>query len=249
MGSDPGRSEPGEVLVLRHVDWEGPHRIADALPADARIVDVLRGAPLPDPAGVAGAVVMGGPMGVGDTARHPDLDRERRWLEGAIEHDVPLLGVCLGSQLIASALGAAVRPGRAEIGFEPVTVTSPGDPLVGGLAPGAVVLHWHRDEFELPPGAERLAHSGKTECQAFRHASAWGLLFHPEADARLVDQWLAVAEMRGDAERELGPDAAAVLRAGASRHERDLIGRSTPGFEAFARMVEDRRRALRSEHA
>jgi GMP synthase (glutamine-hydrolysing) len=233
------------VIVLRHVDWEGPHRIADALPSrERRLVDVLRGAELPDPAEVAGAMVMGGPMNVDDIARYPDLDRERRWLERAIEERLPLLGVCLGAQLVARALGAQVHAGRAEIGFEPISVTAADDPLVGGLAPQSVVLHWHRDVFDLPRGAELLARSARTECQGFRYERAWGLLFHAEADAALVDRWLAVDEMRHEAERELGRGAADILRTAAREYEGDLVRRSMPGFAAFGKLVERRRRAL-----
>src|SRR5262249_62055310 len=114
--------------------------------------------------------------------------------------DKPVLGVCLGAQLIAAALGAEVRPGPApEIGFATVRIRDPGDPVVGGLAPDAAVLHWHGDVFDLPEGAEVLAWSAQTQNQAFRIGNAWGLLFHPEADAALVESWLAVPEMAAEA--------------------------------------------------
>jgi GMP synthase (glutamine-hydrolysing) len=113
------------ALILRHVPWEGAHRIGAVLAGKVpvRIVDVLEGQPLPPSDAVAGAVVMGGPMSVNDTAAFPDLAREVEWLQGAIAQELPLLGVCLGSQLIARSLGAEIgRAARPEIGFAPVRV-------------------------------------------------------------------------------------------------------------------------------
>ena len=182
---------------------------------------------------------MGGPMGVGDTEAHPALAAEREWLAAAIEAGVPVLGVCLGAQLIAAALGAEVRPGpAAEIGFATVRIRDPGDPVVGGLAPDTTVLHWHGEVFDLPEGGELLAWSAQTQNQAFRVRNAWGVLFHAEADASLVESWLAVPEMAAKARDALGPDAASILRRQAAVHEPDLIARSAPGFRAFAGLVE-----------
>jgi GMP synthase (glutamine-hydrolysing) len=227
------------LLVVQHVPWEGPHRILAAFEGVATAaVRPLDGEALPDPAEVAGAVFMGGPMGVGDTDEHPRLAIEREWLAAAIEAGKPILGVCLGAQLIAAALGADVRPGDApEIGFATVRIRDPGDPVVGGLAPDASVLHWHGDVFDLPEGAELLAWSAQTPVQAFRTGNAWGLLFHAEADAALVESWLAVPEMAAEAEAALGPEAAAILRRQAAEHEADLVARAEPGFRAFAELV------------
>ncbi|HEY7256939.1 MAG TPA: type 1 glutamine amidotransferase [Solirubrobacterales bacterium] len=233
-----------QLLVVEHVPWEGPHRILDAFAGVAvRTARPLDGDVLPDPAEVAGAVLMGGPMGVGDTDEHPGLAAEREWLAVAIESGLPILGVCLGAQLIAAALGAEVGPGRApEIGFAAVRIRDPGDPVVGGLAPDTAVLHWHGEVFDLPDGAELLAWSAQTPVQAFRAGDAWGVLFHAEADAALVESWLGVAEMATEARAALGPDAASILRRQAAEHEADLVPRSAPGFRAFARLVADPRK-------
>ena len=109
--------------------------------------------------------------------------------------------------------------------------------LVGGLAPDASVLHWHGEVFNLPEGAELLAWSAQTPVQAFRAGNCWGVLFHAEGDAALVEAWLAVPEMTAEAEEVLGPDAAAILRRQAAANGPDLVARSTPGFRAFARLV------------
>ena len=151
---------------------------------------------------------------------------------------MPVLGICLGAQLLARALGAEVRPGEGpEIGFAPVEVADPDDPVLGGLAPDADVLHWHGDVFDLPAGAEPLASSARTEHQAFRHGNAWGVLFHPEADFALVEAWLAVPEMVDEAVAALGDDGTAALPGRAAAAEPDLVERTTPGFEAFAGFV------------
>jgi len=181
------------VLVLQHVAVEGPGRIAAALAArgvEARVIRIDRGEPVPRTLGEArGLVVMGGPMGVYETARYPHLTDELALIRAAVATDAPVLGVCLGSQLLAAALGAAVQPsGRQEIGFFPLTLADGAstDPLFAGLAPAFTALHWHGDLFELPAGATHLASSAMTEHQAFRHGRAWGLLFHLEADAAQV---------------------------------------------------------------
>ena len=220
------------LLAIQHVPWEGPHRILDACGALAvRHVAPLAGEPLPGHGEVSGAVVMGGPMNVDQVERHPGLATEREWLAEAAQSGMPVLGVCLGAQLLARALGAEVGPGEGpEIGFAPVEVCEPTDPIVGALAPRTTVLHWHGDVFELPEGAQPLASSAQMEHQAFRAGNAWGLLFHAEADAALVDSWLSVPEMAGEATAALGADGVADLPRQARQAEPALIAKSTPGF-------------------
>jgi GMP synthase (glutamine-hydrolysing) len=184
---------------------------------------------------------MGGPMSAVDFEAHPELEDERDLLAAAVDRQVPVLGVCLGAQLLALALGAEVRPGpRAEIGFAGIRVGDPDDPLIGALAPEATVLHWHGDVFELPDGARSLASSAVTEHQAFRYGNAWGVLFHPEADAALLERWLQVPEMVMEAGRAIGLGASGLLPSQAEELEADLLARTTPGFRAFARLVEAR---------
>lgn len=230
---------PPPVLVVEHVAWEGPHRIADALSdLPLRRVEpaVDAASALPTPGQVSGAVFMGGPMSVHDTDRFPMLAREIDWIADALERGLPVLGVCLGAQLLARALGAEVRPASApEIGWGRVEVLDAADPVVGPLAPSTEVLHWHGEVFDLPAGATPLARSAPTAVQAFRAgSSAWGVLFHAEADARLVERWLAEPTMAAEAREALSADHARLLREGARRAESDLVARSTLGFEAFA---------------
>ncbi len=229
------------LLAIQHVPWETPHRILDACGGlDVHTVKPLAGQPLPDHGAVSGAVVMGGPMNV-DDGRHPELAIEREWLAEAVRRDLPVLGICLGAQLLARALGAEVRPGdRSEIGYAPVEILDPHDPLLGSLVPSTTVLHWHGDVFDLPDGATHLARSAQTEVQAFRHGSAWGVLFHPESDFALLEAWLAVPEMIREAHKALGDEGAAALPAQAEAADPDLIDRTTPGLRAFTSLVESR---------
>jgi GMP synthase (glutamine-hydrolysing) len=216
------------------VRWEGPHRILDAFPDFAvDLLDILQSAaPLPEVDSIAGAVVMGGPMSANDTDAYPRLAEEIAWLRECAARGVPVLGVCLGAQLLARALGSTVAPAAAgEIGFAPVEIMARADPVVGPLAPAAVVLHWHGEVFDLPPNARRLGRSAATEVQAFRAASAWGLLFHAEADTALVERWLGEPTMADQARAALGPDFADTLRA-AARHVD--VGRTAAVFAAFA---------------
>jgi GMP synthase (glutamine-hydrolysing) len=227
------------LLAVQHVPWEGPHRILDACGAlHVQTVKPLAGQPLPAHDEVAGAVFMGGPMNVDEVDRFPALAAEREWLAEAVARGMPVLGICLGAQLLARALGAEVRPGAApEIGFAPVEVTDPGDPLLGGLAPRTEVLHWHGDVFDLPEGAEQLASSERTGCQAFRAGNAWGVLFHPEADCALVEAWLEVPAMVTEAVAALGEDGTHALPQRAAEVEAELLERTAPGFAAFAEIV------------
>jgi GMP synthase (glutamine-hydrolysing) len=227
------------LLAIQHVPWEGPHRILDACGGlHVHTVKPLAGQSLPPHEEVVGAVVMGGPMNVDEVERFPALAAEREWLTEAVRRELPVLGICLGAQLLARALGAEVRAGEGpEIGFAPIAVSDPGDPLLGGLAPSTDVLHWHGDVFDLPAGARPLASSARTEHQAFRAGNAWGVLFHPEADLALVEAWLAVPEMIGEALSVLGDGGTQALPERASAAEPALIERTTPGFEAFAQLV------------
>lgn len=139
-------------------------------------------------------VVLGGPIGAYEEAVYPSLSDELRLIEAQLAAGKPLLGICLGAQLIARALGARVTPGAAkEIGWAPVRPTAEGRASV--LAPLADndwhVLHWHGDVFELPAGAVRLASTEIAENQAFAlGTNVLGLQFHVETLAAEIEHWL-----------------------------------------------------------
>lgn len=202
----------------------------------ARVVRSGEGDPVPRDLGDCRAlVVMGGPMGVCELASYPFLREEMRLIEHALARGASVLGVCLGSQLLAATLGATVSPGPVqEIGWLPVELTAAGqsDALFSGVSSGTfTAFHWHGDVFTVPAGAVPLARSAATACQAFRYGrSAYGLLFHLEVTEGIV---AAMVQAFGAELRQAGVDGDAVVRA-AARH----LALLTPiGAEVFRRWV------------
>lgn len=156
-----------------------------------------------------GIISLGGEMGAHDGARYPFLAPEIDLLERAHAEGIPILGICLGAQLLATALGGRVAPGGChEVGWLEVDVVTD-DPLLGP-ARRTRQFQWHSDSFDLPPGAELLATSPAWEAEAFRSGNSYGLQFHPEVDASLVRAW--ATEKGGRAELDdLGIDSAHLL--------------------------------------
>jgi GMP synthase (glutamine-hydrolysing) len=155
-------------------------------------------------------LVFGGAMHVDQEDRHPWLREEKALLRDLIEHNVPLLGVCLGAQLVAEAAGASARrASRPEIGWYEVEVTADGklDPVLGPLAPRFKAFQWHSYEFPLPPGATLLARSPVC-LQAYRVGdSSWGIQFHAEVTLEDAEAWIDDYRSDEDAVRiELDPE-------------------------------------------
>ncbi|MBV8356992.1 MAG: gamma-glutamyl-gamma-aminobutyrate hydrolase family protein [Deltaproteobacteria bacterium] len=177
-----------KIWVLQHHPVENLGRIADSLEEAAlawQYVRVFDGASIPaDMKGAGGLIVMGGPETVYQLDRYPYLRDEMRLIESALRDNKPILGICLGAQLLAAALGATVKRGESrEIGWYPVRLANAAndDRLMRGLPAEFMAAHWHSDVFELPHGAVALASSAKTANQAFRFGNnAYGLLFHAE---------------------------------------------------------------------
>lgn len=138
-------------------------------------------------------VVMGGPMGVYEADQHPFLHEELAILTERLANERPCLGVCLGAQLLASAAGAEVFPGKNgfEVGAAPVRWTQDGlkDPVIGGARQKAVVAHWHGDTFKPVPGATLLASTDRYSQQAFRLGASYAFQFHLELTAAELGQW------------------------------------------------------------
>ena len=163
---------------------------------ECRYFDLFRETPQQLPLREAVAlIVMGGPMSVHDVGQHPFLTAEIDWIQQAVERRLPMLGICLGSQLLAKAMGARVYPNRVkEIGWYPLEMlsTTAEDSLFADSNSTEMVFQWHGDTFDLPPGAVLLAQSALCKQQAFRVGPcAWGLQFHIEMTPDMVDSWLS----------------------------------------------------------
>ena len=184
-------------LLLQHVAFEGPGALAGAIAdagADLTILRMDRGDSLPHPDAVtdlAGLIVMGGPMSVHDDL--PWLADERTLLRATVESGLPVLGVCLGAQQLAAALGATVARGPAPeygVGEVHLTTDAIADPVFAPAPSPLPCVHWHGDTFDLPQGAVRLAGNAAYENQAFRVGDrAYGLQFHVEVTAGLAAHW------------------------------------------------------------
>lgn len=213
------------ALVFQHVDVEHPGALAELAAArgDELEIFLLEGGPtLPDPLAYDALIVLGGPMNVDEEERYPWLVAEKAAIAHAVRAGLPYLGICLGGQLLARALGASVtRSPEPEIGFDTVRLEPPAlaDPLFGGLSPELRVFQWHGDMFAIPDGAVRLATGSRCPNQAFRYGtSAYGLQFHIELTAEQLEEWLALSDYCAEVRELLGPDGPQQLRAAAARH-------------------------------
>lgn len=222
------------AIALRHVAFEDLDAFAPALEAagykvsyrDAAVDDL--GAA--DLASCELLVVLGGPIGAYEEDRYPFLKPELALMEKRLKAEKPVLGICLGAQLMARALGAKVHAaGFKEIGWAGITLSAPGrESPLARIKPGTRVLHWHGDTFELPSGATHLASTPRTPNQAFAWKRAGlALQFHLEVTARGLERWyvghaveiaatprVTVPRLRADAAKfapELAPQAKSCL--------------------------------------
>jgi GMP synthase (glutamine-hydrolysing) len=230
----------GVIAVIHHLERPFLGHAREPLlsgGAALREVDRRRGDGLPALEEIDGVVSLGGEQSVLDVERDPLLREERDWLREAVGRGVPVLGVCLGAQLLATALGGAVHAlGRCNLGWKRTELTreGAGDRIVGAVdAP--VALLWNHDAIVPPPDAVELLRAAGEGCVAFRHgARAWGLQFHPEVTAEVLDDWWL---RWGPAQlAESGVDEAAA-RADDVRHLGGQRALSASVFGRFATLV------------
>lgn len=184
------------VLVFQHIECEGPGYIEDFAAArdlELEVTHVYQGTMIPDPANAEALIVLGGPMNVYEEERYPWLAEENKAIQAAVANDVAYLGICLGSQLLAKALGAPIsRNPKEEIGFGDIRLSPEGlrDPLFRGLSNVIPAFHWHEDTWELPAGSALLASSDVCPHQAFRYGRAYGFQFHIETSPEMISNWI-----------------------------------------------------------
>lgn len=213
-----------DVLAIHNTWREGLGNLRPLLESDGfgiESVSAMSGIPDTDP---SLAVVLGGPQSVSDNAPH--LLAEQNAIRSYMAKEIPVLGVCLGSQLIAAAAGGTVARGPVpEIGFYQIKPSA--DPLLAGMKDPFDVFHWHMDGISAPPGATVIAGSRNYSCQAFRIGSAVGVQFHLEVDAQMAGLWL---DNSAELLARIGVDAGAI-----KGRFSDVMPRVEEGLRSFYR--------------
>ena len=181
-----------------------------------RCIDAHGGEPLPETEALTGAVVLGGTMCALDEGRHPFLRGVRGFMARALRTGLPLLGICLGGQILAEVAGGRVYRNRhGEKGIRQIQCTGPPTALFQGIGEAFIAFHWHDDSFDPPPGAPVLARTAACPHQAFQAAPrAFGLQFHPEVTPEIAAVWASTS--------------------GAPSPEVDELQRHWPEFEAVS---------------
>jgi GMP synthase (glutamine-hydrolysing) len=234
------------LMVLQHVSHEELGTLNSVLRTAGFAIDTVNfsceAGAHPSLDSYQGLIVLGGPMGVYEADKYPHLATEKKLIEGAVKKNLPVLGICLGAQLIANALGATVYPnGFKEIGWYDLAPTAEGenDPLFHHLSATEKVFQWHGDTFDLPNGAVHLASSPLCTNQAFRCGrNVYALQFHLEVDAKMIDTWLDVPQNRDEIAALEGSVDPTIIRADTRRHIARLGYLSGAIFGDFIRLVE-----------
>lgn len=219
-----------KVLVLQHLSCEHPgafSEVMDERSVEAAPVEIDEEEPLPDWREFDAILAMGGPMGAYEEADHPWLAAEKELIRDSVEAGKPFLGVCLGVQLLASALGAEVGPleAGAEVGLLPVDLTAEGrdHPLFAGMPDPLVTLQWHGDTFELPEGSTLLASSPAAPHQAFQSGrAAYGVQFHLEVTPEMAREWAQVPVYREALAKTMGEERGAEFLSEVERRATEL---------------------------
>jgi len=245
-----------KILVFQHVPYE-PLGTLDPLLKEAgfriRYVNFGRepdSRPILD--GYEALIILGGPMNSDQIATYPNLITEVDIIREAVDRDISVLGICLGAQLLAKALGGTVgRNETREIGWYDVELTEEGacDPVMARFQSRQEVFQWHEDGIELPPGTTHLATSEASQIQAFRHGKhAYGFQFHLEVDESLIERWLTVPANQATLQDESGHIDPDLIRKQSSERVGNLENLSKDTFSRWIGRFEigPRRRRLPS---
>ena len=208
-----------KILVFQHVPHEPLGLLDPMLDAHKHAVDYVNfarpEATIPELGSYAALIVLGGPMNIGQEDKYPHLNQEKEAIRQAIHLGIPVLGICLGAQLLASAMGAAVYPAsEIEIGWHPIYQTPQGmsDSLIKHFDDCENIFQWHGYTFDIPQGGTRLLGNECCPNQAFRYGdNAYGFQFHLEVSHDLIERWLTVPQHQ-DELSALAPNAATSIR-------------------------------------
>ncbi len=229
------------VTCFQHIDCEGPGSLLEVLRSKGIRVELLKpfqGDAVPARLG-DGLVVLGGPMGVYEESRYPWMTAELNAIRKCLDSSLPVLGVCLGSQMLAHAAGGRVFKGPSqEVGWFPITLTERGhlDPLLLGLPKEFNAFHWHGDTFTLPTGAALLAGSTAYPHQIFRVGpNTYGFQCHLEVTEEMVKSWMEVyaKELRPQG----GPLAPEPIENRLAENAKELNGLAERVFTRFAALL------------
>ena len=236
-----------KVLVLRHVPHEHLGTLAETLISNNITYEYVNFFENDSPnitiKDLCGLIILGGPMNVYETDRYPYLEMEDRLIKQAIERDVPILGICLGAQLVAKALGSRVIKNKEkEIGWYPLKITQEGnkDKLFKHFHSEEIVFQWHGDTFEIPEGAVHLAESSLCINQAFRIGhNVYGLQFHLEVTPEMILKWLNVPENQKEVvslKEKINPE---VIKIGTPKFISHLNSLAKDVFQEFCGLIRE----------
>lgn len=230
------------VLALVNVGDDPPGYLGEIMQGHGIACDAISVAdtPLPDPTEYAAIISLGGPQHAAADEKHPYLAQEKVLIRHAVERDIPYLGICLGGQLLAHALGAQVtKHHMIELGFLEVELTEEGkaDALFQGLPDQQRVFQWHLDVFDIPAGGVRLATNANVPNQAFRYGErAYGLQYHIEVTPDMFYDWLQYLPNDQEVIDALGPDVVNRLEQEISLYYSTFLRHARIMFENFLKI-------------